>query len=63
MKVKEFLDLNGIKYQEFDISRDRAAYQEMVSRTGSGAVPQTNINGQVVIGYNVSQLKEKLGIK
>lgn len=63
MKVKEFLDWSGIKYQELDVSRDRAAYQEMVSRTGSGAVPQTYINGQVVIGYNVSQLKEKLGIK
>ncbi len=35
----------------------------MVSRTRSSAVPQTFIDGKVVIGYNESQLKAALAIK
>jgi glutaredoxin 3 len=60
--VKEFLDKNKVPYQEFDVSVDRAAFQEMISLTHQNAVPQINIDGQVIIGYNEKALRQKLGI-
>ncbi len=61
-KVKEFLDQNRVKYQYFDVSADRNAYQEMVNRSHQTAVPQIFIDGDTIIGFNENQLRQKLGL-
>jgi glutaredoxin 3 len=62
VKVKEFLDKNNIVYQEFNVAEDERAYQEMFSQTRSSAVPQINIDGQMIVGFQEKLLKQKLGI-
>jgi hypothetical protein len=44
------------------VSVDTAAYQDMYRLSGSTAVPQININGEMVIGFNEPLLRAKLGI-
>ncbi len=61
--LKEFLDKNGIQYQEFNVAEDKEAFNEMMRLSGRNAVPQTVINGEVIIGFNEPALKEKLGIQ
>jgi glutaredoxin-like YruB-family protein len=60
--LKAWLNRNNIPYSDIDVSRDEKAAREMVRRSGQQGVPQTDINGQVVIGFNQQKLKELLGI-
>jgi S1-C subfamily serine protease len=50
-----------VKYSEYDVSRDRAAAEEMVSLTGQMGVPVTVIDGQPVIGFDRVRLQALLG--
>jgi len=58
--VKEFLSQRGIKFQERDVSINRAYAQELVQRTGQMGVPVTIIDGQTVIGFDRNQLEHVL---
>lgn len=60
--LKAWLQKNNIRYTDIDVSRDEKAAQELVRRTGQQGVPQTEINGQIVIGFNQPMLKDLLGI-
>jgi glutaredoxin-like YruB-family protein len=62
-KVKQFLDANGIKYQDLNVAEDKTAREEMINTTHQMAVPTISIDGEYVIGYNEKELKEKLAIK
>ncbi len=60
--LKSWLRKNGIPFTDVDVSRDEKAAREMVSRTGQHGVPQTDINGQMIIGFDQKKLKELLEI-
>jgi len=60
--AKSFLDANGIPYQDFNVAEDKAAREEMVSKSGQMAVPAIDIGGEFVIGFDEALLKEKLGL-
>ena len=61
--LKSWLRKNNIQYNDIDVSRDEKAAQDLVRRTGQQGVPQTEINGQVVVGFNQQRLKELLEIQ
>ncbi len=58
--LKEYLSQKGVSYQEKNVTVDRAAAQEMVSRTGQMGVPVTIIDGQTIIGFDRPQLERAL---
>ena len=58
--VKEFLSQRGVSFQEYDVSRDRSAAQELVNKTGQMGVPVTIINGQTIIGFDRARLEQAL---
>ncbi|HEU65526.1 MAG TPA: glutaredoxin family protein [Chloroflexi bacterium] len=60
--AKKFLDDNGIKYKEFDIVEDKAARDEMKRKCNSLAVPTICFNDEVLVGFNETHLREKLGL-
>jgi len=59
--AKKFLTDNDIEYQEFNIVEDKSAREEMKSRYNSLTVPTICFNGEVLIGFNGDELREKLG--
>jgi glutaredoxin-like YruB-family protein len=61
--LKGWLRKNGIPFTDIDVSRDEKAAHEMVSRTGQQGVPQTDINGKMVVGFDQQKLKELLEIQ
>jgi glutaredoxin-like YruB-family protein len=61
--LKSYLRKNGIQYTEIDVSRDENAAQEMVRRSGQQGVPQTSINGEMVIGFDKSKINRLLEIE
>lgn len=59
-QVKSFLDGLGVKYTEYDVSRDREAAEEMVGLTGQMGVPVIVIDGQAVIGFDRARIQALL---
>jgi glutaredoxin-like YruB-family protein len=60
--LKGWLRRHSVPFTDMDVSRDEHAAEELVRRTGQQGVPQTDINGQVVVGFNEQRLKELLEI-
>jgi len=61
--VKNFLRKNGVRYSEVDVASDQSAAQSMVSKSGQQGVPQTEINGEMVIGFDQAKLNRLLELK
>ena len=59
-QAKRFLTERGVRFIEYDVSRDRAAAEEMVRTTGHMGVPVIVIDGQVVIGFDQARLEQLL---
>lgn len=60
--LKKHLDVHGIRYQEKNIASNHEAEKEMVKKSGKQGVPQTDINGQMVVGFDKAKLNSLLGI-
>ena len=58
--TKQFLSERGVEFTEYDVSRDRAAAEEMIRLTGQMGVPVTVIDGQIVIGFDQARLEQLL---
>jgi glutaredoxin 3 len=61
--VKEYLSQKGVPFEEYDVSRDQRAAEDMVNKTGQMGVPVIIVDGQVVIGFNRPRLDDILNRK
>jgi len=61
--VKNFLKKNGVRFNEIDVASNQSAAQAMVSKSGQQGVPQTEINGEMVIGFDQAKLNRLLELK
>jgi glutaredoxin-like YruB-family protein len=61
--LKVWLRKNNVSFTDIDVSRDQNAAEALVRRSGQQGVPQTDINGQIVVGFNQPRLKELLEIQ
>jgi glutaredoxin 3 len=59
-QAKSYLRELGVPFQEIDVSRDRAAADEMVNLTGQMGVPVIVIDGQTVVGFDRARIRELL---
>lgn len=60
--VKRHLDVNGVRYREINVAADAKAAEAMVKKSGQQGVPQTEINGQIVVGFDKTRINSLLGI-
>ncbi len=58
-KVKEFLSQNKIQFVERNIAADEAALGEL-EKLGYMTTPVTQIDGEVVVGFDVAKLRSLL---
>lgn len=54
--VKDFLQLNEIPYEEIKIDLNPFAFVKIIANTGMLTVPQTNINGKWIYGFDPVEL-------
>ena len=59
-KVKDYLKAKGVKFEEIDVGMDQAAAEEMVRKSGEIGVPQIEINGKIIVGYDPGAIDEAL---
>lgn len=60
--IKRHLQENGIQYREVNVAADQKAAEEMVRKSGQQGVPQTEINGQIIVGFDKTRINSMLGI-
>ena len=58
--VKNFLKQNNVKFREIDVSKNKTLADELVKKSGVMSVPVTEIDGKIVVGYNIEKLRELL---
>ena len=58
--TKEFLDKHDVEYEDVDVSSDRERAEEMIKKSGQMGVPVTDIDGEIVIGFDEKKLKKLL---
>ena len=61
--LKTHLNRNGIKYHEIDVSKDLKSATEMTRKSGQQGVPQTDIGGEMIVGFDKIKINNLLGIK
>ena len=62
-QLKSYLRRHGVSYRDVDISRDPRAAENIARRSGMMAVPQTDIGGRLVVGFDQAKLDRLLGIQ
>ena len=60
--LKTYLKKNGIRFRDIDVSKDQKAAEAMVARSGQQGVPQTDINGEIIVGFDKNRINTLLGI-
>jgi len=61
--AKEFLKEKNIPFEDIDVGENREAAHEMIEKSGQTGVPVIEIDGQIVIGFNVEKIKKLLKIE
>ena len=61
-KLKQYLNKHGVRYTDINVASNQQAAEEMVRKSGQRGVPQTDINGQMIIGFDVPKISRMLGI-
>lgn len=61
--IKKHFDQHGIKYSYIDVSKDQKAAEAMVKKSGQQGVPQTDIGGQLIVGFDKTRINTLLGIQ
>lgn len=61
--VKGYLARQGVRFREFDVSRDQDAMQEMVNLTGGArSLPVVAVGDTAVVGFAKERLDQLLGL-
>lgn len=62
-QLKAYLEENKIEFTDIDVGSDQEKAQEMIKKSGQMGVPVSDINGEIVIGFDKKKIAELLGIK
>jgi glutaredoxin-like YruB-family protein len=60
--LKTHLRKNGIRFTDIDVSKDQKAAEAMMRKSGQQGVPQTEINGEIIVGFDKQKINTLLGI-
>lgn len=58
--AKKYFREKNITYEEFDVSTDEKARNEMFEKSQQMGVPVIDINGEIIIGFNRPAIDEAL---
>ena len=61
-QLKDWLKERNIEFKEVDLSQSQEALDDFVKKTGQMAVPAIEIDGEIIIGFDIAKIKAKLNI-
>ncbi len=63
---KQYLESKGIKFDDKDVEQDQDSYNELMEKIGGRdnfrGVPVTDINGELVLGFDRAKINQLLNI-
>ncbi len=62
-KTKEFMKENDILFEDVNVAADEKASQEMFDKSGQMGVPVTDIDGEIIVGFDKPRLKKALKLR
>lgn len=60
--VKNFLMNSGIPFKEVNVESRPEIMMELVNKTGQFGVPQTEVNGKWIVGYDPNSIMQALSM-
>jgi len=61
--LKNYLRRNQVPFRDVDVSKDQKMAQELVKKSGQQGVPQTEINGRIIVGFDKSKIDQMLELQ
>lgn len=61
-KAKQYFRKKGVRFREVDVSRDQSAARDMVRRSGQQGVPQIDVGGKLIVGFDRPKIDRLLGL-
>lgn len=62
-KAKDFLKQNKIEFEDKNVAEDDDARNEMLEKSGQMGVPVIDIDGTIIIGFDVEAIRKSLNLK
>lgn len=61
-KATEWLKEHKVPFEEVNVQADRKEAEEMIRKSGQTGVPVIEIDGKIIIGFNLEEIKKALGM-
>ncbi|MCF8304356.1 MAG: thioredoxin family protein [Bacteroidales bacterium] len=61
--LKTHLRKHGIRFTDIDVSTDQSKAEELVRKSGQQGVPQTEVNGEIIVGFDKTRINKLLEIQ
>ena len=58
--LKDYLKKKGVEFDDIDVAADQNAAREMISKSGQMGVPQAEINGKIIVGFDKNAIDAEL---
>lgn len=58
--AKQFLTENKVPFEDIDVAQNRTAAIEMIKKSGQMGVPVLDINGTIIVGFDIEAIKKAL---
>lgn len=58
--VKDFLKEKGVEFEDIDVSENQEEAQKMIEKSGQMGVPQIEINGKIIVGFDKEAIEKEL---
>lgn len=58
--AKDFFKKHNVKFADFDVSKDAKRAEEMIKKSGQMGVPVIDIDGKIIVGYDLPEIKKVL---
>ena len=59
-RLKSWLDEKKIEYENIDVSQDQKAAEEMMNKSGQMGVPQAEVNGKMIVGFDPEAIEQAI---
>ncbi len=63
VSLKEYLDEKGFKFEYIDVGEDEKEAKYIIEKSGQRGIPVSEIDGEIIIGFDKVKIDKLLGIK
>ena len=61
-RIKDYFNEKSIKFEYVDVAANQVRMEEMKNKSGQMGVPQTEIGGQMIVGFDKPKINRLLGL-